>query len=159
MAALATAALVAIGAAWLSWPRGDEAAIRARLESFCTDVNAGATEGLGTVRHAAAIGAYFTEGATVDFGKGTAPIAGRDTIMGMAARLQPRTSAFRLKFDDVSVRLGDAPTADVTLTASVIRRSIASGEESMDASEFRLAMEKQGSTWRIAHVTAVEALK
>jgi SnoaL-like domain len=160
LAAIATAALAVSAAVWLSWPVGEEGTIRSRLDAFCTDVNAGTAEGLGTVTRAATIGAYFTDAATVDLGKGTAPITGRETIIGMAARLQPRTSAFRLKFDDVDVRLGAGRTAaDVTLTASFIRRSIASGEESMDASEFRLAMAKEGGAWRIARVTAVETLK
>jgi hypothetical protein len=160
VAGLVTAALALTAVVWLSWPAGEEAAIRARLETFCTDVNAGATEGLGTVARAATIGAYFTDVATVDLGRGTAPISGRETIIGMATRLQPRTSAFRLKFDDVDVKLAPgASSADVTLTASFIRRSITSGEESMDASEFRLAMAKDAGTWRIARVTAVETLK
>ena len=47
------------------------------------------------------------------------------TLMGMAERLQPRTAAFRMELDDVGVEMTPgAATADVTLTASFIRRSI-----------------------------------
>src|SRR5262245_43664087 len=128
--ALLAAVVVVTAGVWMSWPSGDEAAIRTRLEAFCTDVNAGTPEGLGTVTHAARVGSYFTDGATIELGRGSAPIAGRETIMGMAARLEPRTSAFRLKFDDVDVRVAPGRvTADVTLTASFIRQSTSSGEE------------------------------
>jgi hypothetical protein len=144
---------------WRTWFPGDAALIGSRLDSFCDEVNAGAVEGLGTVARAASIGSYFSDDAVVDLGQGTAPIAGRDTLIGMAARLQPRTAAFVLKLDDVGVTLGpDNRAADVTLTASFIRRSVTTGEESMDAREFALAMVKDG-VWRIKRVTAVDTLK
>ena len=160
VALVATVAIAAGAVVWLNWPAGDESAIRSRLDAFCTDVNTTTPEGIGTVAHAATLGDYFTESAEVELGRGSAAITGRETIVGMAARLQPRTSAFRLKFDDVEVRMGPArTTADVTLTASFIRRSTSSGDESMDAIEFRLALAREGSTWRIARVTAVQTLK
>ena len=78
----------------------------------------------------------------------------------MAERLQPRTAAFRLRFEDVSVVIAaDGNTADVHLTAEFIRRSITTGEESLDAREFMLGMRRVGAEWQIAKVTAVETLK
>ena len=85
----------------------------------------------------AQLGVFFTEDVDVELGSGAAPIHGRDTIIGMAGRLQPRTAAFRLKFEDVSVMMApEGETADVHLTAEFIRRSITTGEESLDAREF-----------------------
>lgn len=154
--ALAAAALFA----WHRWSSGDERAIRDRLESLRTDVNASTAGGLGTLARAEQIGSYFTEDAVVDLGKGAASINGRETLMGMAARLLPRTAAFRLELDDIGVKMApDGAAADVTLTASFILRSIPTGDESRDVREFALALTKAGGTWRIARATAVETLR
>jgi hypothetical protein len=80
--------------------------------------------------------------------------------MGMAERLQPRTAMFRLKFEDVTVAMsagGDA--ADVHLAAEFIRRSITTGEQSLDAREFTIGMRRVENAWRIARVTAIDTLK
>lgn len=145
---------------WQRWSSVDERAIRDQLESLCAEVNAGASVGSGTLSRAEQIGSYFTDDAVVDLGKGTAAINGRDTLMDMAARLQPRTSAFRLELDDIGVKMApDGAAADVTLTASFTLRSLPTGDESRDAREFALALSKAGGTWRIARATAVETLR
>ena len=106
-------------------------------------------DGLGTVARAADIGSYFTDNVVVDFGEGAAPIVGRTTLVGMASRLERRTAAFRLRFDDVGVRVGpNGTTAAVTLTASFVQRAGDAGE-SMDAREFQIGMEKV--VRRVAH--------
>jgi hypothetical protein len=155
--------LVLAAAAYFAWrSRGsdDERAIRARLEALRTEINRSTTDGLGTVAHAAQIGSYFTDNLVIDLGKGASPIRGRETLIGMAERLQPRTAAFRMELDDVNVDLvPDSPAADVTLTASFVRRSLSTGEQSRDAREFALVCEKNGGTWRIARVTAIDTLR
>ena len=98
MTARARIAAVAIAAlcvflAWRTWTSNDERAVRQRLDALTTDINRTAGEGLGTVVHAADIGGYFTEDVVVDLGEGAAPIVGRTTLVGMAARLQRRTAA------------------------------------------------------------------
>ncbi len=77
--------------------------------------------------------------------------------MGMAARLQPRTAAFTVGIDDVTVNVGDAGTADVDLTATFTRQEGA-GETSIDARELNLGMRKIDGEWLIARLTAVEPL-
>jgi ketosteroid isomerase-like protein len=146
--------------AWRSRPSPDERAITARLDSLRNEVNASTKDGFGTAARAAQIGSYFTDDAVVELGRGSPPIKGRETLMGMVARLQPRTAAFRMDLDDVSVDLlpgGDA--ADVLLTASFVRRSISTGEESLDAREYALVMNKTDGTWRIARITAIDTLR
>ena len=97
---------------------------------------------------------------TIELGEGALPIHGRDTLVGMAARLQPRTAAFRLEIDDVSVEMvPGAEAADVLLTASFVRRSLSTGEESRDAREFSLVCRKNAGTWQIARVTAIDTLR
>jgi hypothetical protein len=145
--------------AWYHLSSGDERAIRDRLESLRTDLNA-STAGSGTLARAQQIGSYFTEDAVVDLGKGTASINGRETLMGMAARLQPRIAAFRLALDDIGVKMApDGEAAEVTLTAIFVLRSLGTGDESRDARELALAMTKAAGTWRIARVTAVEVVR
>jgi hypothetical protein len=154
-------ALAAIGyVAWRSRQSDDERAVRARLEALRTEINTSTTDGLGTIAHAAQIGGYFTDDVTIELGEGSPPINGRDTLMGTAARLQPRTAAFRLELDDINVELmPGTDAADVLLTASFVRRSLSTGEESRDAREFSLVCRKGAGTWRIARVTAIDTLR
>jgi SnoaL-like domain len=158
--------LLAVGAAllvgvvvWRFWAPGDERAIRGRLADFTREFNESTTDGLGTVARAARLGSFFTEDVVVDLGQGSAPIHGRETLIGMAARLQPRTGAFALELDDISVAVGPDGAAEVNLTAAFRRRSAATGDETLDAREFRLGMVRAGGEWRIGRVTAVDTLK
>ena len=157
--AVVVAVLAAGVIIWRTRDTPDERAITARLEALRNEVNLSTRDGLGTAARAAQIGSYFTDDAVVELGRGSQPITGRDTLMGMVARLQPRTAAFRMDLDDVSVEVvpgGD--TADVLLTASFVRRSISTGEESLDAHEYALVMTKAGGPWRIARITAIDTL-
>lgn len=156
---LAVAALAA-GAWFVLAPSDERAVVRARLVAFSEAVNGGTVDGLGLAARSAQLAAFFAADVEVDLGKSAAPINGRDTVMGMAERLQPRTAAFRLEFEDISVELApDGETADVHLTAEFIRRSLATGAESLDAKEFRIVMRRVGSDWQIGRVTAVDTLR
>lgn len=158
LAAVAVAVLC-VFLAWRFRGSNDERAIRQQLAGLTNDINRTVTGGLGTVVRSADIGSYFTEDVVVDLGRGAAPIVGRATLIGMASRLQRRTAAFRLRLDDVGVRLKDDSTAaDVTLTASFVGPDEATGSEATDAREFALAMTKGSGVWRITHVTAVDTL-
>jgi hypothetical protein len=161
IAALVIAAVaLAVGAWFVLAPADSGAAVRARLVALSDMVNRSTVDGLGPEARAAQLGAFFTEDVDVELGQGAAPIRGRDTIVGMAERLQPRTAAFRLQFEDVSVAMGSGgQSADVHLTAEFIRRSITTGEQSLDAREFMIGMRRVGTDWQIAKVTAVETLK
>ncbi len=150
---------IAAGAWYFLAPEDEGAAVRKRLQAFAAEVNASTTDGAGAAARAYQLASYFTEDVEVDLGQGAPPIHGRDTIMGMAVRLQPRTAAFRLEFEDISVALAPGGNAaDVHLTAEFIRRSITTGEQSFDAREFAIGMRRVDEEWRIATVTAVETL-
>jgi hypothetical protein len=156
----AAAVVVLAGLGWWFLYAPEERAIRARLAALRDDVNAGVVSGLDNVIRAGAIGSFFTEDVVVDLGAGTAAIDGRATVMGMAARLQPRTASFRVQLDDIGIDLrGDRTSADVRLTATFIRRSTTTDEESIDAREFALVMTKADGEWRISRMTAVDTLK
>lgn len=154
--------LVALGLffAWRAWSGGEEAAVRARLAALVSEVNAPAQEGLGGMARAASIGAYFTDDVQIEMGRGTSPIEGRPMLIGMAARLQPRLSSYKLEIDDVGVTLSNGDTAaDVRLTARFTSRAGTEGQASVDARELALGMVRIEGTWRIARLSVVEALR
>lgn len=164
MRRIAAIGFLVVALAFALWfvlaPPDEGAAVRARLRDFSDSVNRSTVDGLGPEARGAHLGTFFTEDIDVDLGQGTAPIRGRHTLIGMAERLQPRTAAFRLQFEDVSVAMAPSgETADVHLTAEFIRRSITTGEESLDAREFTIGMRRVGGEWQIARVTAVDTLK
>jgi hypothetical protein len=144
---------------WKTREGGDARVIRQRIEALRTEVNASTMDGIGTAARAVQIGGYFSDDAVVDLGGGLPPIRGRETVMGMTARLQPRTAAFRLELDDVGIEIAPADTADVLLTASFVRRVTSTGEESRDAREFALVLVKTDGTWRISRITAIDTLR
>jgi hypothetical protein len=151
------ASLVAVGFVWTRWT-SEEAAVERRLEALAAEINESTTDGAGLVARAAHLEAYFTDDVQIDLGKGSAPIRGRAIVLEMASRLQPRTSAFTIRLTDIGVRLAsDKRRGDVVLTAEFIRR--AGGEDAVDARELSIGMTKADGSWRIAHLTVVEAFK
>ena len=142
------------------WSRDERAVIRQRLDAFAETVNKGGGSGLpAAATHALGLAAFFTDDVVVTLGDGTAPIQGRDMLMSMAMRLQPRTSAYTLDFEDVNVQLGtDGQSAEVDLTAEFIRRA-PDARQSMDAREFKLEMRRDDGEWKIASVEAIRTLK
>ena len=156
---LAAVLIVAAGAWW--WTRSgtpDERAIRGRLTALADEINGGTTDGLGTVARAARLGDFFAPDVVVELGQGSPPIQGRETLMGMAARLQPRTAAFEVTLKDINVEVVQ-DAAEATFTALISRRSLSSGEQSLDAREFSAALRKTQGTWRIYRVVAVDTLR
>lgn len=159
-AVVVAVAALAVGGWYLLVPAGGSANVRTRLHALSHMINSSTVDGLGPEARSAQLGAFFTDDVDIDLGQGAAPIRGRDTLIGMAGRLQPRTAAFQLRFEDVTIALAaDGETADVHLTAEIIRRSITTGDESLDAREFTLGMRRVGTDWQIARVTAVDTLK
>jgi hypothetical protein len=157
---LVAAAVVILGVwAWRFWWPDDERQIARRLSALVADFNESTTDGVGTLARASRIGAYFTDDIVVELGQGSPPIRGRETLLGMAVRLQPRTSAFTLKVVDVNVTLTTASTADVNLTVAFQRRNLETGEESIEAQEMALRMVKAGGDWRISHIRTVEVFR
>lgn len=159
--AILTAAVVAVAVlAWLLWPEGDDRAITRRLTELAGLVNASAAEGLGTVTRAAEIGTYFTDDVVMDPGQGAAPMTGRETVIGMAARFQPSAMSRVVRLEDVVVakRQGTG-IADVALTVTFTGPDAKTGEPTIDAREFALEMRKESGAWLIARATAVDTLR
>ena len=162
-----TAAVVAGAAAvllvlfvWRYWWPDDARDIRNRLNALADDFNESTTDGLGTVARAARLSTYFTDDVVIELGQGSPPIQGRETLIGMASRLQTRTAAFRLELLDMNVDVRRGSEADVTLTAAFRRLGgAAAGEGSIDAQELALRMNKGNGDWRISHVATVDPFR
>jgi ketosteroid isomerase-like protein len=156
----AVVALLAVTTAWLLWPPNSDRQIRRRLTALAEEFNSSTVDGLGVAAKAVRIGDYFTDDVIVDLGQGSSTIVGRDTLIRMAARLQPRTGPFTLRLDDITVdAAADGRTATVALTLTIIRTSNVTREQSLDAREFSLGMRKPDGEWRIARAAAVDTIK
>ena len=156
--ALVVLALIAGGVvAWTRW-HAEESVVSRRLEALAAEVNAGTTDGSGLAARAAQLSLFFTDDVVIDLGRGTSEVHGRATVLDMMSRLQPRTSAFQLQLTDTSVTLAaDHRSADAVLTAEFSRRG--GGEDSIDARELAIKLTKGDGTWRIQHLTVVEAFR
>lgn len=157
-AALLLLALIAGGTvAWTRW-RAEESVVARRLEALADEVNAGTTDGSGLAARAAQLSQYFGDDVVIDLGRGTSEVRGRTTVLDMMSRLQPRTSAFQLRLTDIGVTLGPGrQSADAVLTAEFIRRG--GGEDSIDARELAIQLTRPDGSWRIQHLTIVEAFR
>lgn len=159
-AAIAAVVVCAGAWAWIEFRPGPEARIERRLQALAAEFNESTTDGLGTVARAARIGSYFTDDVVVDLGRGSPPIHGRETLIGMTARLQPRTAALRLDLLDITVVLRSDDRADVSLTATFGRSAIGvESAESVDARELAITMIETGGEWRVSHVRVVDAFR
>ena len=154
-------ALVAVAGAFWWWSAGssDERQVRRLFQNFAEELNAGTTSGFGTLAHAARLSEFIHPDIVVELGHGSPPIQGRETLLGMVSRLQPRTSAFVLEMDDVNAEFRDPDHGDVTFTALIRRRSFDSGEESIDAREFAAEVVRSGGRWQVSRVMAIDTLR
>lgn len=156
----AVAVLAGAAWAWHTWWPDDERAIRRRLDALAGAVNQDAGDGLAAVGRAAEIGGFFTHDVVIDPGQGSAPVQGREAVIGLAARLPAGPAGYTLEFDDVNVTVGpDAAAADVRVLALLTRRSGPARERSTEARELQLVVTKQDGEWRIARATAVDTLR
>ena len=153
------AVLVLAVVAWRYWVPDDKRDVRRRLNAFAAEFNETTAAGLATIAHAARIGTYFTEDVVVELGDGAPPIRGRQTLIAMATRLQPRTSAFTLELLDQNVTISAPSTAEVNVTAAFRRRGRVAGEDAVEARELALRMVKTGGNWLVSEVKAVETFK
>lgn len=154
-AVVAAAAVAAAFLTWFLWP-GETAAIDERLAALASDIN---RAGLDAASHAERIGAHFTYDAQIDLGQGTAPIDGRETIVGMLTRLERRTAQFTVAFADVNVSAIGGATAEAGLTAEISSRGNGPRDTWMDAREFAVSFRKVGDEWLISRVRAVETIR
>jgi len=155
----ATALVCSIGLWWWRSATPDEREVRRLFDDFAAEFNAGTTNGFGTLAHTARLAEFFSPDVVVELGQGSPPIQGRDTLMGMVSRLQPRTAAFVLEMDDVTTEFTAPDRGDVTFTVVIRRRSFVSGEESIDAREFGGEVVRIGGRWRVSRVVAIDTLR
>lgn len=152
---LAIVAAAAAVWAYRTFFPSDEQRIRQRLDEIVALVNRDA-DGLDAISRAARIGRAFTDDVVVELRRG-APIRGKDTLMAMAARVQPRTDGVNLAIRDVNVAVLNAGEARVELTATWDDPSDSS--QPLDATELRLHWVERDGQWLISSVEPVDVLR
>lgn len=144
-----------IWAAWTFWP-SEERRVQRRLDALADVINEQPRDGIGLVARTAQLGTYFTDDVVLDPGRGAGPIHGRERLLALASRAPNAGGAFNVSFVDVSVTVdGSQATTRMTATLSYLDSR---GEENVDAREVELQL-KKSDDWRIARVTAIEALE
>lgn len=151
--------IAAAGALWL-WQglaSPQERQIRRRVADFAAEFNSATTGGLGIVARAARLGQFFTSDAVLELGRGSPAIQSRNTLIGMATRLQPRTADVTLELTDVNVDMADETRAAITLT--VVTRRRGAEPDSLDAREFVAELQYVDGEWRASRVSAVDTFR
>lgn len=147
-------------AAWRSWAPGDEAEIVALLDRLADGVGGPAGEGhLARVARAAALRDDLDADLRVEIGPPFQPIKGRETMIGMAARLSGTYPNLDVQFRDLDLTIEpDGQRARVTLTAEA-HFDQRSGGLGFDARELDLVLTKRDGRWVIAEVSYVRILR
>jgi SnoaL-like protein len=143
--------VAAVGFGWRAVFPSDERQIRRQLTQVAEAVNE-QRQGLSAIAQAADVASAFADDVVIDLGEG-APIRGRETLMAIVARLQPRTSRYEVRIRDMNVQVDAGESASVDLSATT------SGDNGMDAREFQLQMVKREGKWLIARVKPVAVLE
>lgn len=161
MPRLPRALLVLVAAAiagWLLyalWPSEERRVLR-RLGALEEVINDRPRDGLAMVARTAQLSKFVEEDIVLEPGRGAGAIHGRERLIALASRAPNAGGAFALRFVDESVTVnGRQALVRLTATLSWIDGR---GEENVDAREVELALRKSDD-WRIARVTAINALE
>ncbi len=133
--------------------------VRARLQALADMVNRTTVDGLGPEARASSSARSSPKTSTSSWVRArrrSAAVTRSSAWPSVCSRGRRRSAEVRGR---VRRDGADGKTADVHLTAEFIRRSITTGEDSLDAREFMIGMRRVGADWQIAKVTAVETLK
>ena len=154
--ALAAAALYF---GWRWWFPSDEAQIHAVLDRIAEGIGSGASDGeVGRLARAAGLRNDLDPNVVIEAGEPFARLTGRDTAIGMAARLNSTARNLEVDFEDVEITVHDGrTTADVSLSA--IARFDEGGGRGLDARELNVIFKRLDGRWVVAEVTLVRALQ
>lgn len=152
---LAAAAAAVIGWRWWSSP---ERLVHRTLDAIEDRLTHDApVTGLAAVAAAAGLQDSFTIDAVAEPGPPFTPIAGRDALVGAAARLIGATPALHVEFVDRKMSL-EASTAQVACNVVAVVRDRA-GQETRDARELRMTLVVREGRWQIERVNVAEILE
>lgn len=115
--------------------------------------------GLAAVSSAANLQEYLSEDAVIDGGSRTGAVSGRTAVVSAAARAIAAAPALRVEFVDVRIALdpgGQSATVDCTVSAAVQDRA---GQETVDAREVMLTMNRVEGRWVVSRATVVQVLE
>ena len=143
---------------WL-WP-DEPARVRAAVETLARTVTGAGTAGQGAGQLAvlADLRSQLAEGVTLEAPRRALLVEGRDQVLGLVARAAGQ-GQLALTFVDVTVTMaGDGATATVDATAELSETSRA-GAESFDAQQVQMVWTRQGQSWLLASVKAIDVLQ
>ena len=139
---------------WTTSPSRVEREVRRFSRDCVTELNA-----VPARASAARLAHCLTTDVVIEFGRGSPPIQGQNTLLSMVERLQRRIAAFLIRIDDMSVEIVDSTRVHVTFTVSIVGRSGEFGERSFDAREFAAEIRQTTDGWRMSRLTAVEIFR
>lgn len=145
-AALVVAALAAGVAAYLWWtsPERRIARILTAVDSAFSHEEPGS--GLEALSAVAALQQHLAADVAIDTGRPSGPIAGRQEVISIAARVRAGTPMMRIQWFDTEIDLEDDTRASVTSTAQVTTAN-ASGQEVVEVHEVEARVEKRDGEW------------
>jgi hypothetical protein len=151
-ALLITAALAAVGAGYLYW-----ASDARRIARLLDDVVAAVSQeegesGIGALAEIASLNTYLAPGVTITIGSpAPASISGAQEVVSTVGRLRAVFPVLRLALANPQISIGAGGSATVHATARLTMRS-RDGDESVDARDAQISLEKQDGRWVIAGV-------
>jgi hypothetical protein len=153
---------IAAVAMFLGWHwlfPSDEAQIVAVLERVAESVSSGADDNdVGRLARAASLGREVAPDVTVDAGPPFGRLAGREAVIGAAARTGGRVRNLQITFPDVSIAVAsDRQSATAVVIAEA--RFDDGGARSLDARELELGFTRRDGQWVISAITLVEGLQ
>jgi hypothetical protein len=104
--------------------------------------------GLDALTAVAELQKYLVPEVSIDTGASSGPIAGRQEVVSLAARLRAVTPMMRVQWFDVAIAFDGESRAAVRATAQVTTRN-AAGEEMVDVHQVEGRVEKREEGWMV----------
>ncbi len=104
--------------------------------------------GLAALTAVAALHPHLAPEVSVETGAPSGPIAGRQEVLSLAARLRAGTPMMRVQWFDIETVLEDDSRATARATAQVTARN-ARGEEVVDVHQVEAALERRDGEWMV----------
>ena len=147
--AIAIAALVAmLGGYW--WWSNPGRGVHRLLSDVASTLSHDEPEAdLRSITAVAALQAHLTPDVSVDIGRSSTPLRGRQEVIAMVARLRASSSMMRVQFFDPDIQFSDDSSGTTRVTVQVTTRG-AGGEEVAAAHVVSFALVRADGRWQIA---------
>ena len=147
--AIAIAALAAlVGGSW--WWSNPARLVHRLLSDVASALSHDGPEtDLRSIAAVASLQAHLTPEVSVDIGRSSTPLRGRQDVIAMAARLRASSPMMRVQFFDPDIQFSDDSSGTTRVTVQVTTRD-AGGEEVAAAHVVSFALVRADGRWQIA---------